>query len=102
MRAYPKEDQFYFIVDDRKGESYKIKEQLKALGGKWDGQHWVASESALAQLNIPKMVKAILLPYCCCKEKQSIFVSELELQSKFTRVQCSRCDSSNFIMAGLE
>jgi hypothetical protein len=86
-----KENNKYILIADKSSETYYIKDKIKALGGIWDGQHWIVDSNALIELKIPKTLKCRVAAHCHMPEEK-LWLNEWEIKQGKVRLGCSMCD----------
>lgn len=88
-----KSDGLYQI--NKSSRTYKIKETIKKLGGKWDveKQCWIVPESALKEIKAYKRFKVRVESHCH-EEEQDIFCEEDDVEKGFIILGCGICDKS--------
>lgn len=76
-----------------RGDTFHMKEKIKAVGGMWDGKSWKCGEAALSIPGVVRMRFVMQGPYCHMPQ-QRVWASQSEVDNNKTRPSfCPMCDS---------
>jgi hypothetical protein len=78
----------------RSKETYYRKDEIKAAGGRWDGEQWTIPAEALAPLasaNVVRMRRVRVAARCCMRE-ETIWITQTDVDRGKTRLGCPQCD----------
>jgi hypothetical protein len=97
IHAFPTADGRFRLTNDayRSKETYYRKDEIKAAGGRWDGQQWTIPAEALpvlASANVVRMRRVRVAAHCHSVTEETIWIPQTDVDRGKVRLGCSQCD----------
>jgi hypothetical protein len=92
MKAYPilLNKNFYYL----EGRTYPFRQQIRELGGTWNGSRWIIPEHAIEPLHAIQMYWVEVDAHCH-EDAGHAWASNADVKRGYVRTGCGLCDSSN-------
>ena len=92
IEASPLEDGTFKL---RGKGTYHNKDQIKAIGGRWEpkGQYWIVPLEALKQIPHTRLYRVRIAPYCHETSEEIHWASDTDIKRGYVHTFCGHCDS---------